>query len=317
VIQMEKERAAEEIQRLKKEKNAVILAHNYQVGEVQEIADFTGDSLGLSQAATKTEADVIVFCGVHFMAETASIICPDKEVLIPDLEAGCSLASTINIDDLRNWKKEHPDAVVVSYVNTTADIKAESDYCCTSTNAVKIVSSISEDKEILFLPDMFLGAYVSKITGRKLHIWPGECHVHAGIRPKQISEMREAHPEAEMLIHPECGCVTSAMYYTANGSIENRNTHILSTEGMIRHVRRSKAMEFIVATETGILHKMKKENPDKTFYPANEKSVCRYMKMITLDKVLISLQDNIYRVKVPEEVALKAKKAIERMLQLA
>jgi quinolinate synthase len=314
---MEKEWIAEEIQRLKKEKNAVILAHNYQVGEVQEIADFTGDSLGLSQTAAKTEADVIVFCGVHFMAETASIICPNKEVLIPDLEAGCSLASTINVDDLRNWKKEHPDAVVVSYVNTTADVKAESDYCCTSTNAVKIVNSIPEYKEILFLPDMFLGAYVSKVTGRKLYIWPGECHVHAGIKPQQISKMREIHPEAEMLIHPECGCVTSAMYYVANGSIENRNTHILSTEGMIRHAGRSKAMEFIVATEVGILDRLKKENPDKIFYPANDKSICKYMKMITLDKVLTSLQDDVYRVKVPEEVALKAKKAIERMLQLA
>lgn len=314
---MEKEWIAEEIQRLKKEKNAVILAHNYQVGEVQEIADFTGDSLGLSQAAARTEADVIIFCGVHFMAETASIICPNKEVLIPDLEAGCSLASTINVDDLRNWKKQHPDSVVVSYVNTTADVKAESDYCCTSTNAVKVVSSIPEDKEILFLPDMFLGAYVSKVTGRKLHVWPGECHVHAGIRPKQIAKMRGNHPEAEMLIHPECSCVTSCMYYVANGSIDRENTHILSTEGMVRHVRGSKAMEFIVATETGILHKMRKENPDKIFYPASEEAICKYMKMITLDKVLISLQDNVHRVKVPEGVALKAKNAIERMLQLA
>ncbi|MER3447577.1 MAG: quinolinate synthase [Candidatus Dadabacteria bacterium] len=314
---MEKEWVVEEIQRLKKERNAVILAHNYQVGEIQEIADFTGDSLGLSQAAARTQADVIVFCGVHFMAETASIICPDKEVLIPDLEAGCSLASTINVDDLRNWKKQHPDSVVVSYVNTTADVKAESDYCCTSTNAVKVVSSIPDDKEILFLPDMFLGAYVSKVTGRKLHIWPGECHVHAGIRPRQIAKMREIHPEAEMLIHPECGCVTSCMYYVVNGSIDGGNTYILSTEGMVRHVRGSSAREFIVATETGILHKMRKENPNKVFYPANEEAVCRYMKMITLDKVLASLRDNIYRVKVPEGVALKARRAIERMLQLA
>ncbi len=314
---MEKEWIAKEIQRLKKEKNAVILAHNYQVGEVQDIADFTGDSLGLSQAAAGAEADVIVFCGVHFMAETASIICPDKEVLIPDLEAGCSLASSISVDDLRNWKKQHPGSVVVSYVNTTADVKAESDYCCTSTNAVKIVRSIPEDEEILFLPDMFLGAYVSKVTGRKLHVWPGECHVHAGIRPKQIAKMREAHPEAEMLIHPECGCVTSCMYYAANGSIDSGNTHILSTEGMVRHVRGSKATEFIVATETGILYKMRKENPDKIFYPASEEAVCRYMKMITLDKVLTSLQDDVYRVKVPERVALKAKRAIDRMLELS
>jgi quinolinate synthase len=313
---MEKEWITEEIQRLKKKRNAVILAHNYQVDEVQEVSDFTGDSLGLSQVAASTEADVIVFCGVHFMAETASIICPEKRVLIPDLEAGCSLASTINAEELRNWKKEHPDAVVVSYVNTTAEVKAESDYCCTSTNAVKVVSSIPEDKEILFLPDMFLGAYVSKVTGRKLHIWPGECHVHAGIKPEHISKIRELHPDAEMLIHPECGCVTSCMYYTADGSIENRNTHILSTEGMIRHVKRSKAMEFIVATEIGILHRMKKETPERAFYPANEGAICKYMKMITLDKVLSSLKDDIYEVRVPEEVAFKARKAIERMLKL-
>jgi quinolinate synthase len=313
---MEKEWIADEIQRLKKERNAVILAHNYQVDEVQEVSDFTGDSLGLSQVAASTEADVIVFCGVHFMAETASIICPGKRVLIPDLQAGCSLASTINADDLRGWKKEHPDAVVVSYVNTTAEVKAESDYCCTSTNAVKVVNSIPKDKEVLFLPDMFLGAYVSKVTGRKLQIWPGECHVHAGIRPEHISKIRELHPEAEMLIHPECGCVTSCMYYTADGSIENRDTHILSTEGMVRHVKRSKAMEFIVATEIGILHRMRKEAPEKTFYPASDEAVCRYMKMITLDKVLSSLKDDVYEVKVPEEIAFKARKAIERMLKL-
>ncbi len=313
---MEKEWIADEIQRLKKERNAVILAHNYQVDEVQEVSDFTGDSLGLSQVAASTEADVIVFCGVHFMAETASIICPGKRVLIPDLQAGCSLASTIDAQDLRGWKKEHPDAVVVSYVNTTAEVKAESDYCCTSTNAVKVVNSIPKDKEVLFLPDMFLGAYVSKVTGRKLHIWPGECHVHAGIRPEHISKIRELHPEAEMLIHPECGCVTSCMYYTADGSIENRDTHILSTEGMVRHVKRSKAMEFIVATEIGILHRMRKETPEKAFYPASDEAVCRYMKMITLDKVLSSLKDDVYEVKVPEEIAFRARKAIERMLKL-
>ncbi len=313
---MERELIADEIQRLKKERNAVILAHNYQVDEVQEVSDFTGDSLGLSQVAASTEADVIVFCGVHFMAETASIICPGKRVLIPDLQAGCSLASTIDAQDLRGWKKEHPDAVVVSYVNTTAEVKAESDYCCTSTNAVKVVSSIPKDKEVLFLPDMFLGAYVSKVTGRKLHIWPGECHVHAGIRPEHISKIRELHPEAEMLIHPECGCVTSCMYYTADGSIENRDTHILSTEGMVRHVKRSKAMEFIVATEIGILHRMRKETPEKAFFPASDEAVCRYMKMITLDKVLSSLKDDVYEVKVPEEIAFRARKAIERMLKL-
>ncbi|HEX3034544.1 MAG TPA: quinolinate synthase NadA [Thermodesulfobacteriota bacterium] len=306
----------EEIERLKKERNAVILAHNYQIPEVQDIADFTGDSLGLSQTAAKTEADVIVFCGVHFMAETASIISPDKKVLIPDLEAGCSLADTIDGDELREWKKEHPNAVVVSYVNTTAEVKAESDYCCTSSNAVKVVNSIPEDKEILFLPDMFLGAHVAKVTGRKIHIWPGECHVHAGIRPDHIKNMREEHPAADMLIHPECGCTTSFMYYACDNSIKNGNTYTLSTEGMVNHARHSKAKEFIIATEVGILHRMKKENSDKTFYPADDKAVCKYMKMITLDKVLSSLQDEVYEVKVPEEVATKARKPIERMLAL-
>jgi quinolinate synthase len=307
----------EEIKRLRKEKNAVIIAHNYQIGEVQDIADFVGDSLALSQTAATTEADIIVFCGVHFMAETASIISPDKKVLIPDLKAGCSLADTISAEELREWKKEHPKAVVVSYVNTTAEVKAESDYCCTSSNAAKVVRSIPEDKEILFLPDMFLGAYVAKMTGRRIHIWPGECHVHAGIRPNDIERMREAHPKADMLIHPECGCTTSFMCYTANGSIKNGNTHFLSTGGMINHPRRSEAKEFIVATETGILHRMRKENPDKTFYPVKEDAVCRYMKMITLDKVLTSLQNEVYEVNVPEEVAVRAKKAIDRMLEIS
>jgi len=309
--------AVEEINRLRKEKNAVIIAHNYQIGEVQDIADFVGDSLALSQMAAKTEADVIVFCGVHFMAETASIISPDKKVLIPDLKAGCSLADTINAEELREWKREHPDAVVVSYVNTTAEVKAESDYCCTSSNAAKVVSSIPEDKEILFLPDMFLGTYVAKVTGRKIHIWAGECHVHAGIRPNDIKKMREERPRAEMLIHPECGCTTSFMSYAANGSVQNGHTHFLSTGGMINHPKGSEAKEFIVATETGILHRMKKENPDKTFYPVKEDAVCKYMKMITLDKVLTSLEEDVHEVTVPEEVAIKAKRAIDRMLEIS
>lgn len=311
---------SEKIQGLKREKNAVILAHNYQLPEVQDIADFIGDSLALSQAAAKTEADIIVFCGVHFMAETASIICPDKKVLIPDLKAGCSLADTINVDELRRWKKEHPDAVVVCYVNTTAEVKAESDYCCTSSNAVKVVSSIPEDKEILFLPDMFLGAYAAKVTGRKLHVWPGECHVHAGIRPDDIAKMREAHPDAEMLIHPECGCTTSFMCYLGNDNrrpVKNGKTYFLSTGGMVNHPRRSKAKEFIVATETGILYRMRKENPDKTFLPVKEDAICKYMKMITLDKVLRSLQEEVYEVRVPHDVAIRAKKAIDRMLELS
>ncbi|MGQ9477121.1 MAG: quinolinate synthase NadA [Candidatus Bipolaricaulia bacterium] len=306
----------EEIQRLKREKNAVILAHNYQVPEVQDIADFVGDSLGLSQAAARTDARIIVFCGVHFMAETASIICPDKKVLLPDLEAGCSLASTIDADQLREWKATHPNAVVVSYVNTTAEVKAESDYCCTSSNAVKVINSIPPDKEILFLPDMFLGAYLEEVTGRKMHLWPGECHVHAGIRPEHINNIRRIHPEAEMLVHPECGCVSTCMYYLASGHIGGRGTHICSTEGMIKHVRQSSAEEFIIATEVGILHRMRKEAPGKVFYPVDEGAICRYMKMITLEKVLRSLQEEIYEVKVPQRIAEKARLAIERMLEL-
>lgn len=306
----------EEIRKLKAGKNAVILAHNYQVPEVQDCADFVGDSLGLSQAAAKTEADRIIFCGVHFMAETAAIICPDKQVLLPDLGAGCSLAATINAEQLRAWKAEHPDAVVVSYVNTTAEVKAESDYCCTSSNAAKVVGAIPPEKEILFLPDMFLGAYIQKVTGQKLHIWPGECHVHAGIRPQNVEAMLAAHPDAELLVHPECGCATSCMYYQATGSLNGSKTHILSTEGMIRHAQQSPAPEFIVATETGILHRLKKEASGKRFYPADENAVCQYMKKTTLEKVLRSLRDEVYEVRVPESIANKARLAIERMLAL-
>jgi quinolinate synthase len=305
----------EEILRLKRAKNAVILAHNYELPEVQDVADFVGDSLGLSREAEKTEAERIVFCGVHFMAETASIICPQKEVLMPDLEAGCSLAATVNAQQLRDWKAKHPGAVVVSYVNTSAEVKAESDYCCNSSNAVKVVNAIPPDKEILFLPDMFLGAYVQKVTGRKLHVWMGECHVHAGIRPDDIMHLREEHPKAEMLVHPECGCTTSFLYYDAAGDLPG-NLSFQSTEGMTRHVRQSSSQEFIIATEIGILHRMRKDSPDKTFIPASREAVCRYMKMITLDKVYRSLQEDIYEVKVPEEIASKARLAIDRMLRI-
>ncbi len=306
---------AQEIKRLKAEKNAVILAHNYQLPEVQDIADFIGDSLGLSQAAAKTDADIIVFCGVHFMAETASIICPEKRVLLPDLEAGCSLAATINAEQLRAWKAEHPNAVVVSYVNTTAEVKAESDYCCTSTNALKVIQAIPPDREILFLPDMFLGAYIQRVTGRTMLIWPGECHVHAGIRPRDIDAMRAAHPEAEMLVHPECGCSSSCMYYQATGDLKGE-VHILSTEGMVKHARQSPAREFVVATEVGILHRLRKEAPGKAFYPVNERAICEYMKKITLEKVLRSLREEIYEIRVPEPTASKARRAIERMLAI-
>lgn len=323
---------AEEIKRLKQQKNAVILAHNYQLPEVQDIADFTGDSLALSQEAADTEADIIVFCGVHFMAETASIISPDKKVLIPDEKAGCSLADTINAEQLKSWKQENPNAVVVSYVNTTAEVKALSDYCCTSANAVQVVKSVPEDKEILFLPDMFLGAYAAKVTGRKINIWPGECHVHAGIRKQDIEDMQHEHPEAEMIVHPECGCTTNLLYQigeeahtngngNGNGNRNgngkaNGNIKFLSTGGMIRHAKESESKEFIIATETGMLHPLRKANPDKVFRPIKESAVCKYMKMITLPKVLRSLEEEIVEVKVPLDIAMQAKKSIDRMLEI-
>ena len=306
----------DEIKRLKADKNAVIIAHNYQVPEVQDISDFIGDSLALSQKAAETDADIIVFCGVHFMAETASIISPEKKVLIPDLEAGCSLADTINADQLRKWKEEYPGAVVVSYVNTTAEVKAESDYCCTSANAVNVVKSIPEDKEILFLPDMFLAAYVARKTGRKIQIWPGECHVHAGIRPKDIVEIRDKHPDAEMIIHPECGCTTSLMCYADDTTNGDNDIKILSTGGMVKRALESDSDKFIIGTETGLLYRLRKENPGKEFVPVKEDAVCEFMKMITLEKVLESLRNEVYEVKVPEDTAIKAKKAIDRMLEI-
>lgn len=305
----------EEIIRLKKEKNAVILAHNYQIPEIQDIADFVGDSLGLSQIAAKTESDVIVFCGVHFMAETASIISPNKKVLIPDLDAGCSLASSITADQLREWKKENPDALVVSYVNTTAEIKAESDYCITSSNAVKVVEAIPSDKKILFLPDKFLGQYVKTVTGRNMEIWDGACHVHEKIGDIEFDSIREKHPNAEFLVHPECGCSSSCMLKSTMYE-DCKDIHIFSTEGMITHVEKSDANEFVIATEQGILHRMKKAAPDKNFYPVSEDSICEYMKMITLDKLYFALLKDQYEVKVPEELAVKARLPIERMLSI-
>jgi len=305
-----------EILRLKKERNAVILSHNYQVPEVQDIADFVGDSLGLSQAAAKTEADVIVFCGVHFMAETASIISPGKRVLIPDLGAGCSLAATIDREKLRAWKREHPGAVVVSYINTTAEVKAESDYVCTSSNAIRVVNSIPRDREILFLPDLFLGAFVKERTGREMEIWPGECHVHAGITPEIVNRKLEENRDAEFLIHPECGCVTQFLYFAEKGDFPMA-AQVLSTEGMVRRARESSADRFVVATETGILHRMRRENPGKLFLPVKEDAVCQYMKMITLEKVALSLRNMVYEVRVPRETADRARLAITRMLELA
>ncbi len=308
----------EEILRLKKEKDVVILAHNYQIPDVQDIADFTGDSLGLSRKAATVPQKTILFCGVNFMAETAAIICPEKRVLIPDLEAGCSLSDSITVDELRNWKKQHPDAIAVGYVNTTAEIKAELDYCCTSSNAVNVVKSIPEDKDILFLPDMFLGSYVAKMTGRKnIHIWAGECHVHAGITPEDVTEKLNSMDDTEFVIHPECSCTTPFMYDAANGSFDDHKVSILSTEGMLNHVKESTAKNFVVATETGILYKMKKDNPGKTFIPASEKAECQYMKMITLEKVYDALVNEKNVVTVPKNIADKARLAIDRMLAIS
>ena len=286
--------------------------------EVQDVADFVGDSLGLSKQAARVKQKTILFCGVHFMAETAAIVSPDKRVLIPDLEAGCSLSDSITIDQLRKWKKEHPDAITVGYVNTTAEIKSELDYCCTSSNAVNIVNAIPKEREILFLPDMFLGSYVSKITGRKnMQIWVGECHVHAGITPADIEKKLAELKNAEFVVHPECSCTTPMMYDIASGSYKNHQVQILSTEGMMKHVSKSDSQQFVVATETGILYRMRQQNPQKTFIPASENAECEYMKMITLDKVYRSLYDEKYEVKVAKKIADKARIAIERMLSIS
>lgn len=299
---------AEQIQALKKERNAVILAHNYQLGDVQDVADFVGDSLGLSQKAAATSAEVIVFCGVHFMAETAKILSPQKTVLIPDLEAGCSLSDMITAEALRKWKAEHPGAVVVAYVNTSADVKAESDYCCTSSNAVRVVESIPVDKEILFVPDQYLGNFVREKTGRKIHLWPGYCGVHTSITTDAVEKLKDEHPKAEMLIHPECGCSTPMLM---------KNAQMLSTESIYNRPAKSPAKEFIVATEVGILHRLKNTYPDRTFLPAAPNAVCGYMKKITLEKVLWSLQDMKYEVTVPTPIAERAKTAIDRMMAIA
>ena len=308
----------DKILKLKKEKDVVILAHNYQIPEVQDVADFVGDSLGLARQAAKTSNKTILFCGVHFMAETAAIISPEKKVIIPDLEAGCSLSDSITVEQLRKWKKEHPNSITVGYVNTTAEIKSELDYCCTSSNAVNVVKAIPSEKDILFLPDMFLGSYVAKITGRKnMFIWAGECHVHAGITPSDINKKLESMEKAEFLIHPECSCTSPMLYDIASGSYKNRQVQVLSTEGMMKYAKNSISNEFVVATETGILYRMRQENPGKTFVPASEKAECQYMKMITLEKVYDSLVNEKHEVNVPKTIAEKARLAIDRMLSIS
>ncbi|HEX9416844.1 MAG TPA: quinolinate synthase NadA [Gaiellaceae bacterium] len=301
----------DEVKALAHERDAVILAHNYQVPEVQDVADYVGDSLGLSREAASTDSEAIVFCGVHFMAETAAILSPDKTVLIPDLDAGCSLAASITADQLREWKADNPDAVVVSYVNTTAEVKAETDYCCTSGNAKAVIEAIPADREILFLPDMYLGIWLERVTGRKLNIWMGECHVHAGIRPADIERWQDEAPDAELLVHPECGCASQCMAFG------NDRTHILSTEGMINFAKASEKNRFLVATETGIIHRLNKEAPGKRFEAVSERAICKYMKMITLEKLRDSLRDWKHVVTVEREIAERARGAIERMVAIS
>jgi len=313
-----------EVRALAEERDAVILAHNYQVPEVQDVADVVGDSLQLSQLAARASESVIAFCGVHFMAETASILCPEKSVILPDMGAGCSLADSITADQLRAWKAKHPGAIVVMYVNTSAAVKAETDYCVTSSNAVAVVESIyaerGPDTEILFGPDMFLGAYVERMTGRPMRVWDGECHVHAGIRPSDITDMRAAHPGADFLIHPECGCSTAAMEYVAAGDVDPRGVQMLSTGQMMTYAREHasdpRPRTAIVATETGMLHPLRMAAPDVDFVAANEAASCRYMKMITLPKLRDALRDGEPVVKVPDAIAERARLPIERMVAI-
>jgi quinolinate synthase len=358
-----------EVRALAREHGAVILAHNYQVPEVQQVADYVGDSLGLSRKAAAADGDLIVFCGVHFMAETASILCPAKTVLIPDLDAGCSLAASIDAEQLAAWKAQYPGGVVVMYVNTTAEVKALTDYCCTSANAVDVVRHVyathGPETEILFGPDMWLGAYVEKELGRRMHVWDGECHVHAGIRPADIESTRAAHPGADFLIHPECGCTTSVMEYVAAGDVAAEGVHMLSTGGMLRYAEAAereslgaaereehtavesqpgaaperkpgeatlgrpaarsgpatggvgdRRREAVVATEVGMLYPLQMAAPDVDFIPANAEASCKYMKMITLTKLRDSLREGKYEVRVPEEIAERARIPIDRMVAI-
>ncbi len=305
------------IRTLAKQRNAVILAHNYQRPEVQDVADFVGDSLGLSRQAAKTEADVIVFCGVHFMAETAKILSPGKKVLLPDLDAGCSLAASVTAEDVRRWKAKFPGYITVGYVNTTAEVKAELDYACTSGNVLDVIDAIPEDKGILFLPDFFLGAHVRRNRPqRNVEVWLGECHVHKGINPDTLEAQRHAHPDADVLVHPECGCAGQVIYAMGRGEISPERVHIASTERMIQLVKERPAKEFIIATETGIMHRMKQAAPDKTFLAADPEAVCAYMKTITLPRVRESLVLDRFEITVPERVARRAKLSLDRMVSL-
>ncbi|WP_410643080.1 quinolinate synthase NadA [Amycolatopsis sp. lyj-346] len=308
---------AEEVRRLAKQRDAVLLAHNYQVPEIQDIADHTGDSLALSRIAASSDASTIVFCGVHFMAETAKILSPEKTVLIPDARAGCSLADSITGAELRAWKAEHPGAVVVSYVNTTAEVKAETDICCTSSNAVDVVASIPADQEVLFLPDQFLGAHVKRVTGREnMHIWAGECHVHAGINGAELAERAAEEPDADLFIHPECGCATSALYLAGEGAVAPDRVKILSTGDMVHEARDTKAKTVLVATEIGMIHQLRKAAPGIDFRAVNDRASCRYMKMITPAALLRCLRDGLDEVHVDLDVAVAARASVQRMIEI-
>lgn len=311
------ERWAREVRRLAEERDAVLLAHNYQLPEIQDVADHTGDSLALSRIAADSDAGTIVFCGVHFMAETAKILGPDKTVLIPDERAGCSLAESITAEQLREWKREHPGAVVVSYVNTTAEVKAETDICCTSSNAVDVVRSVPDDTDVLFCPDQFLGAHVRRETGRdNLHVWAGECHVHAGINGAELAERAAAEPDADLFIHPECGCATSALYLAGEGSVPSDRVRILSTGGMLETARSTGASSVLVATEVGMLHQLRNAAPEVDFRAVNERASCRYMKMITPAALLRCLREGADEVRVPEGTAAKARASVQRMVEI-
>jgi quinolinate synthase len=308
---------AEEIKRLARERNATILAHNYQLPEIQDIADHVGDSLALSRIAAEAPEDTIVFCGVHFMAETAKILSPGKTVLIPDERAGCSLADSINADELRAWKAEFPEAVVVSYVNTTAEVKGLTDICCTSSNAVDVVASIDADREVLFLPDQFLGAHVKRVTGREnMQIWAGECHVHAGINGDELTAQARSHPDAELFVHPECGCATSALYLAGEGSFPADRVHILSTGGMIDAAKTAKSREVLVATEVGMLHQLRKAAPGIDFQAVNDRASCKYMKMITPAALLRCLTEGADEVFVDPDTAARARSSVQRMIEI-
>ena len=306
-----------EIRALKAARHAAILAHNYQRPEIQDLADVVADSLKMARRATEIDAPLLVICGVHFMAETAAIANPQKTVLIPDLDAGCSLAATIRAEDVRAWRATHPDGLVVAYVNCSAAVKAEADYCCTSGNAVAVVQALPPDVPVLFVPDFFLGNHVRRITGRTMDVWMGECHVHAALTPADVAARRREHPDAEFLVHPECGCTTSTMYYAAaEGDVAVGRTHIVSTEQMMQRARTSPARRFVVATETGVLYRLRRENPGKEFHALAESAECRYMKLITLEKLRDSLRELKYEVTVPADVAARARRAIDRMLAI-